>query len=143
MAVDIEMLNKVNFFSKEDDLTKEIKKHFVGEVKLYNASKHLDSKELKTFFVTFFDGARTGLHYHDTEQILIAHEGVGRVTVMNGIGESNDEKIVVKEQIVKVISNGQCVLIPPGKIHWHGADENEKKFSHIAILKAGGSTVWI
>jgi len=137
------MLNKVDFFSEEDDLTKEIKKHFVGKVKLYNASKHLDSKELKTFFVTFFDGARTGLHYHDTEQILIAYEGVGKVTIMNGIGERDDEKIVVKEQIVKVISDGQCVLIPPRKIHWHGADENEKKFSHIAILKAGGSTVWI
>ncbi len=140
MVVDIEILNRVNFFSKEDDLTKEVKKHFVGEVKLYNASKHLDSKELKTFFVTFFDGARTKLHYHDTEQILIAYEGVGRVTVMTGIEESNDEK---KEQIDKVISNGQCVLIPHGKIHWHGAKEDEKKFSHIAILKAGGSTVWL
>ena len=137
MVEEINILNRVNFFSKDDDMTEEERKHFVGEVKLYRASNHLDSKELKTFFVTFFNGARTSLHYHDTEQILIAHEGVGRVTVMTGIDENNDEKIE------RVISNGQSVLIPPGKIHWHGAKEDEKKFSHIAILKAGGSTVWL
>ncbi len=137
MVEEIKILNRLNFFSKEDDMTEEDKNHFVGEVNLYRASKHLDSKELKTFFVTFFNGARTGLHYHDTEQILIAHEGVGMVTVMTGIEESNDGKIE------RVISNGQSVLIPPGKIHWHGAKEDEKKFSHIAILKADGSTIWL
>ncbi len=56
---------------------------------------------------------------------------------MSKIEKDNNEKIV------RVIRNGQSVLIPPGKIHWHGAKENEKKFSHYAILKAGGSTVWL
>ncbi len=137
MDIENEILRPVNFFSKENDLTEEEKQHFVGKTKLYRASKHLDSKELKVFFVTFFDGARTGLHYHDTEQILIAHEGVGKVAVMSKIEEDNNEKIV------RVIRNGQSVLIPPGKIHWHGAREDQKKFSHYAILKAGGSTVWL
>jgi quercetin dioxygenase-like cupin family protein len=48
------------------------------------AAKDL-KRELKAYFVTFHDGARTRLHYHESDQILIAIDGTGFVEIVKRI----------------------------------------------------------
>jgi len=42
-------------------------------------------KELKAYFVTFYDGARTRLHYHESDQILIAIDGTAFAEIVKRI----------------------------------------------------------
>lgn len=119
----------------------------VGRVTMNKVSDKFASKdqlkELKAYYVTFFDGARTRLHYHQSDQILIAMEGEGRVEIIKRIEDSEGgrSKLVVEESTD--FRNGETVLIPGGKLHWHGAVPGSRgKFAHIAILR-NTPTVWL
>jgi quercetin dioxygenase-like cupin family protein len=136
-------MEKIQFFS-EGEVEKE---YSVGKVTMNKVSDMFTAKdqrrELKTYYVTFYDGARTRLHYHESDQILIAMEGQGRVEIVKRIEESGDGK---SEMIVEESTDfrrGETVLIPGGKLHWHGAIPGSRgEFSHIAILR-NTPTVWL
>jgi quercetin dioxygenase-like cupin family protein len=116
--------------------------NYIGKVFVNRVSDCLGSEDLKTYFVTFYDGARTRLHYHDSEQVLIAHEGEGFVTVIDKIQEKEDQTFELISEYSVNIKPGESVMIPAEKLHWHGAKYDSKKFSHISILK-NGNTVWL
>jgi quercetin dioxygenase-like cupin family protein len=123
------------------------KEYVVGKVTMNKVSDRFTSKdqhkELKAYFVTFHDGARTRLHYHESDQILIATEGEGRVEIVKKIEESKDSAFEIILEESTNFKDGETVLIPGGKIHWHGAVPGSKgKFSHIAILR-NTRTTWL
>jgi quercetin dioxygenase-like cupin family protein len=136
-------LEKIDFFT-EGEIEPE---YTVGKVTMNKVSDRFTSKEqkreLKTYFVTFHDGARTRLHYHDSDQILIATEGEGMVEIVKKVESKNDGTYELIIQESTNFKKGETVLIPAGKIHWHGGISGQNgKFSHIAILK-NCVTMWL
>lgn len=136
-------METIQFFA-EGEVEKE---YAIGRVTMNKVSDRFSSKdqhgELKTYFVTFHDGARTRLHYHDSDQILIAYDGEGFVEIVRRINESRDKDYSLEVEDYTEFKNGETVLIPAGKLHWHGAKKGAPgKFSHIAILK-NSKTVWL
>jgi quercetin dioxygenase-like cupin family protein len=75
--------------------------------------------------VHFHDGARTRWHLHGGDQALYFVEGRGMV-------QEEDGPVIDCE-------SGDMVLVPPGKIHRHGAAEGASAV-HLAIT--AGGTVW-
>ena len=136
-------MEKFQFFSEG-----EVEKgYYIGKVTMNKVSDLFTSKEqkreLKAYHVTFHDGARTRLHYHESDQILIAIEGEGMVEVVKRVEEADGGKFELVVEDSTHFSNGESVLIPAGKIHWHGGIKGRKgKFSHIAILRNVG-TMWL
>lgn len=137
-------MDKIQFFT-EGEVEKE---YYIGKVTVNKVSDRFQSKdqkkELKAYFVTFHNGAKTRLHYHDSDQILIATEGEGNVTILKKVEEGKDGgmyEMVIEDSIN--FKDGESVLIPAGKLHWHGGIKGTRgKFSHIAILR-NGATVWL
>jgi quercetin dioxygenase-like cupin family protein len=136
-------MEKIQFF---EDGTLE-KDYAIGKVTMNKVSDLFSSKdqrrELKAYYVTFHDGARTRLHYHESDQILIAMEGEGRVEIVKRIEEAGDGKSEMIIEESTDFKKGETVIIPGGKLHWHGsAPGSNGKFAHIAILR-NTPTVWL
>ena len=136
-------LETIQFFKEGEPETE----YAIGKVTMNKVSDRFDAKdlkrELKAYFVTFHDGARTRLHYHESDQILIATEGIGFVEIVKRIEETPDGKYSFVIEDSTEFKDGESVIIPAGKIHWHGAKKGSKdKFSHIAILR-NTPTFWL
>ena len=80
-----------------------------------------DTGGFGALLVTFSPGAKLNFHTHTYEQILYVTEGKGLIA-------TRSQEVIVKP--------GDCIFIPPGEDHWHGATE-DSSFSHLAIQKAG------
>jgi quercetin dioxygenase-like cupin family protein len=80
-----------------------------------------DTGESGVLLVTFGPGARLNFHAHTYEQILYVTEGKG---------------IVATREKEEVVTPGDCIYIPAGEVHWHGATE-DSSFSHLAIQRPG------
>jgi hypothetical protein len=69
------MLDIIDNFYGEGELERE---NYVGQVhvnRVYSEEKaEKITKDLKVYFVTFYGNARTRLHYHDSDQILIVKD---------------------------------------------------------------------
>jgi quercetin dioxygenase-like cupin family protein len=142
-------LEKIQFFKEGEPETE----YAIGKVTMNKVSDRFAAKdqkrELKAYYVTFHDGARTRLHYHESDQILIATEGggTGFVEILKRIEETPDggssNKYSFEIEDFTEFKDGESVIIPAGKIHWHGAKKGSKdKFSHIAILR-NTTTFWL
>lgn len=132
-------MEKVNFKlapTRESD-----PENFIGEVDM-KLMEELGSREQKIYYVTFKNGARTKLHYHESEQILIADHGMGFVAFCKSI-EMKDGSPVIQEMKIVEMERGDSICIPPSTLHWHGARKNQE-FSHISIrsVSPGGRSVW-
>ena len=79
------------------------------------------AEQLRLLSVTFSPGARTKLHFHTHEQVLLVTEGRG---------------ILATEQEEHHVTPGCVVYVPPGERHWHGA-EAEFSMTHISINGPG------
>ena len=78
-----------------------------------------------SFGIRAFDaGARTKVHKHTGDQILIITDGTGAV------GTDNETLTVVE---------GDVILIPAGENHFHGAPD-ATSMAHITIQKKGSVT---
>ena len=75
-------------------------------------------KDFNVGVVQFGAGARTRLHTHSSDQVLYVVSGIGKV------GTREDEWVV---------SVGDCIVIPAGEPHWHGAHDTGSPMSHITI----------
>lgn len=75
--------------------------------------------------VTFTDGARTKLHAHTTDQVLLITAGAGVVG-------TREEQMSV--------SAGDVVFIPSGEPHYHGAAEGAD-MTHYSVLGMNTTTV--
>jgi quercetin dioxygenase-like cupin family protein len=115
--------------------------YFEGKVEIKKMITDALTKEVETFLVTFIEGARTKLHYHETDQVLIATEGRGIVALQTGVTMDSDTTATVKMDEVHYLEDGDYVCVPAGKWHWHGAAKGSS-FAHYQIKKPGG-TVWL
>ncbi len=75
--------------------------------------------------VTFTHGARTKLHAHTTDQVLVITAGDG---VVGTRSERHD------------VGSGDVVFIPTGEPHFHGAAPG-KDMTHYSILGASQTTL--
>jgi quercetin dioxygenase-like cupin family protein len=97
---------------------------FLGHVEsqplLDNVSEHV-----RLTVVRFSPGARTKLHTHAFEQVLLITEGKG---------------ILATETEEHVVTPGAIVVIPPGEVHRHGATD-DTPMAHISITTPGETTI--
>lgn len=83
------------------------------------------ARQLRLLTVTFAPGARTKLHYHTHEQVLVITEGRG---------------VLATEQEEHHVTPGCVVYVPVGERHWHGA-EPELSMTHISINGPGETII--
>lgn len=105
--------------------------YFRGNVILQKVLGEDTTRELEIYHVFFRDGAITTLHYHETDQVLIATKGngiVGTIDTKSSIEDFETDEI----KTVPMNDEGDIVHIPAFKIHFHGAIP-KKDFSHVAI----------
>ena len=105
---------------------------FTGKVHMKDVSSKIKSKEQGIYHVYFHNGAKTKLHWHNGNQVLITTKGSGSLEIFRRYGTSKQtfnikrtEKITLKE--------GDTVYIPANTLHTHGSTNKKKTFSHIAI----------
>jgi len=116
-------------------------KYFEGKVEVRKVINDSITKDLETFLVTFENGARTKLHYHEVDQVLMATEGKGIIALETKIEMTNDNSAKIRMDEVQDLSPGDFVCVPAFKWHWHGARKGEN-FAHYQIKKSG-KTVWV
>ena len=75
--------------------------------------------------VQFNPGAQTAWHTHSGDQILYCVAGIGKV------GDRDGERL---------LSVGDCAVIPAGEEHWHGASDSGSPMSHLAISRSDSTT---
>ncbi len=85
----------------------------------------VDEGNFRVFEVTFQSGARTKLHRHSTDQLLI-------VTTGSGVVGTERERFTV--------GPGDVVHTPAGEPHFHGAAEGAD-LTHFAVVGHGSETV--
>ncbi|MCI0562071.1 MAG: hypothetical protein MN733_26585 [Nitrososphaera sp.] len=125
----------------EIGLDSSMSKYFEGTVEIRKMITEPLTRDFETFLVTFFDGARTKLHYHETDQVLLAKEGSGVVALQTGVKMDNDTSATIMMDEVHSLREGDFVCIPALKWHWHGASKGSR-FSHLQIKKPG-KTIWV
>ena len=74
-----------------------------------------ESRQFRVSELTFQDGARTRLHVHDSEQVVVVTAGDG---------------IVATLQAEHAISIGDVAIIPADEPHWHGAPSGGTMTQH-------------
>jgi quercetin dioxygenase-like cupin family protein len=107
--------------------------YFTGNVTIREVLSEENSAEQEMYHVTFHNGARTTLHSHESDQILIATRGRGVIGLING--DSINEFKIEDGNILFLEKEGDTVCIPNNKLHFHGAIKKGEDFSHIAIRK--------
>ena len=75
--------------------------------------------------VQFAPGARAGWHTHTHDQVLYVVAGIGKV------GDREGER---------VLSAGDCAVVPAGIEHWHGAHDTGSPMAHLSIIPFGSET---
>lgn len=115
--------------------------YFEGKVEIKKLITDALTKDFETFLVTFINGARTKLHYHETDQVLIATAGKGIVVLQTGVKMDSETAATVNMDEAHHLEEGDYVCVPAGKWHWHGA-VNGSNFAHYQIKKPG-KTVWL
>jgi quercetin dioxygenase-like cupin family protein len=83
------------------------------------------SEHVRLTVVRFSPGARTRLHTHSFEQVLLITEGKG---------------ILATESEQHVVTPGTVVVIPPGEPHTHGGTE-DSAMAHISITTPGETRI--
>ena len=105
---------------------------FTGRVHMKDISSKIKSKEQGIYHVYFHNGAKTKLHWHNGNQVLIATRGSGSLEIFRRYGTSKKSfKIKRTEKIT--LKEGDSVYIPAKTLHAHGSVNKKKTFSHIAI----------
>ncbi len=94
---------------------------FVGTVRTQPV---LEEGAFRVLEVTFLEGARTKLHRHSTDQVLVITAGSG---------------IVGNERQRQSVGAGDVVYTPAGEAHFHGAAEGSD-MTHFSMLRAGNET---
>jgi quercetin dioxygenase-like cupin family protein len=115
--------------------------YFVGKARIRAVINESVTKDVEVSLVSFEDGARTKIHYHDSDQVLVTAEGEGVLAVQTKVQLDEDGKAQVTFGEVQQLKKGDFVCIPAFLWHWHGAKKGEN-FSHYQI-KRPCKTVWL
>jgi quercetin dioxygenase-like cupin family protein len=127
-------MNKENIYSAIEKKVNE--DYFTGRVTLREIFSEQVHSEQEMYHVTFHNGARTTLHYHESDQILVATSGKGVVGLIKGTKVSDFE--IDEKDIIFFEEEGDTVCIPANRLHFHGAisgSSGKGDFSHLAIRK--------
>lgn len=109
------------------------KKYFVGSVVLHDISRIIKTHEQKMYMVTFQNGAKTKLHYHESGQTLMVTEDSGTLVIYKKIESSGKTGLKIIQITKTSLKKGDVVYIPKHTLHLHGSTNKKQKFSHIAI----------
>lgn len=140
-------MKKDNIFSKIGIPSKKAKtQYFTGPVSAKDISAIIKPNNEKIYHVTFKNGSRTKLHYHDGGQTLIVTNGKGSLVMYRKFGNQKKFFRIKVTNIIK-LNTGDCVHIPAMMLHTHGSVSKKINFSHIAIntfpkRKIEPKTVW-
>jgi len=105
---------------------------FTNKVHMKDISSKIKSKEQDIYHVYFQGGAKTKLHLHNGNQILIVTKGIGSLEIFRKLStKKTNFKIKRTEKIL--LKEGDIVHIPLDTLHTHGSTDKKKIFSHIAI----------
>ena len=126
-------MNKENIFSQVGIPSKKAKaNYFTGQISAKDISAVIKPKNEKIYHVTFKNGTKTKLHFHDGGQTLIVTKGKGDLSLYRKFGKHNSNFKIKKTKSV-TLKVGDCVHIPAKKLHSHGCINKKVDFSHIAI----------
>lgn len=124
-------MEKSNIFSSGDQ-RKINSDWFTGKVHMKDVSSKIKSKQQGIYHVYFHNGAKTKLHLHNGDQILIATKGQGSLEIFKRFGKNKTNFKIKKTQRIG-LKEGDSVFIPAKTFHSHGSVNKKKTFSHIAI----------
>ena len=126
-------MNKENIFSKTGLASKKAKaNYFTGVISAKDISAAIKPATEKIYHVTFKNGSRTKLHYHDGGQTLIVTKGCGSLILYHKFGKAKENFTVKITKKIR-LKIGDCVHIPAMKLHTHGSTNKKTNFSHVAI----------
>ncbi|TBR08677.1 MAG: cupin [Candidatus Nitrosotenuis sp.] len=138
-------VKKANLFSNSK--TRKINPNwFTAKVHMTEISGIIDSKEQNIYHVYFENGAKTKVHVHDGNQILIVTKGIGVLETFAKKGNGKDNFGIKRTKKIS-LNLGDVAYIKKGTLHTHGSADKKRLFSHIAIniLPAKGKkykTTW-
>lgn len=104
---------------------------FTDKVHMKDISSKIKSKEQDIYHVYFENGAKTKMHLHNGNQILIITDGIGNLEIFRKYGTKNTDFTIKRIEKIS-LKEGDIVYIPSNTLHTHGSSE-KKTFSHIAI----------
>ncbi|MBM3904426.1 MAG: cupin [Thaumarchaeota archaeon] len=104
---------------------------FTGPVHMKDISSTIQSKGHDMYHVYFKNKAKTKLHQHNGNQVLIVTSGNGSLEFFKKIGNKKSNFGIKKTSTTKLVS-GDIAYIPKNTLHTHGST-SRKTFSHIAI----------
>ena len=126
-------MQKENLFTRKGTPSKKAKiNYFTGKINAKDISAKIKPSNEKIYHVTFKNGARTKLHFHDAGQTLIVTKGEGSLTMYKklSVGLKNFK---IKKLNSLTLKKGDCVHIPAKQLHTHGSTNKNEDFAHIAI----------
>lgn len=94
---------------------------FTGPVYMKDISSVIQSQGHDIYHVHFERGAKTKLHEHNGNQILIAVQGKGRLEFFKKTSKST-----IKKTKSISLNNGDVAYIPKNTLHTHGSAEPKK-----------------
>lgn len=124
-------VKKVNLFSNSK-IRKINPNWFTSKVRMTEISDIINSKEQHIYHVYFENGAKTKLHTHNGNQILIVTKGNGVLETFSKKENKKDHFGIMRTQQIS-LNLGDVVYIKKGTLHTHGSADKKKVFSHIAI----------
>ena len=124
-------MKKVNIYSPGDQ-RKIDPNWFTEKVHMKDVSSKIQSKEQGIYHVYFQRGAKTKLHWHSGNQVLIATKGSGSLEIFRKYGTSKTNFKIKRTEKIS-LKEGDTVYIPAKTLHTHGSVNKKITFSHIAI----------
>jgi quercetin dioxygenase-like cupin family protein len=124
-------VKKANLFSNSK-IRKINPNWFTGKVHMTGISDIIHSKEQHLYHVYFENGAKTKLHTHNGNQILVVTKGRGVLELFSKKGHKKNGFGIKRTQKIS-LNLGDVVYIKKGTLHTHGSADAKSVFSHIAI----------
>jgi quercetin dioxygenase-like cupin family protein len=124
-------VKKANLFSNSK-IRKINPNWFTNKVHMAEISSIINSKEQNIYHVYFENGAKTKVHIHNGNQILIVTNGKGVLETFSKTGNKKDHFGIKKIQRIS-LNPGDVAYIQKGTLHTHGSVNKKSLFSHIAI----------
>ena len=124
-------IKKANLFSNSK-IRKINPNWFTAKVHMAEISGIINSKEQNIYHVYFENGAKTKVHVHNGNQILIVTKGSGVLETFSKKGNKKDHFGIKRTQRIS-LNLGDVAYIKRGTLHTHGSSNKKRLFSHIAI----------
>lgn len=123
-------MKKSNIYSPGDQ-RKINPEWFTNKVHMKDISSKIKSKEQDIYHVYFQNLAKTKMHLHNGNQVLIVTKGIGSLEIFRKYGTSKTSFKIKRTEKIS-LKEGDIAYIPSNTLHTHGSTK-KSTFSHIAI----------